>query len=573
MRPTHGSKMSSDLPLGGSIGGYRLLSHLGGGGFADVYIGEDTRPQISRRVAIKVARMMQGADPAFRERFLRESLVTGRLNHPNIVPVFDAGEDRGHLYIVMPLVEGQDLATHLRQRGRVDGPMTLKVVTSVGAALDAAHGQGVLHRDVKPANILVVGDFEHVYLADFGLTKPVQAATSGGLTMDGRIFGTLQYLSPEQIEGHADPRTDVYALGCVMVECLTGRPPFAEHSGTAIFRAHLLEPPPSVTARRPDLPTSVDSVAERALAKLPGDRFPTGGALGGGAAPGPARRGHRPDPVDHVKPTVIAAAEQRLRAELRPDPPTQTGRRDARAPGHAHTAAAAQTPSPSPTPQFQSAPQAPGPAGPPRYGAPYPGRPVRRRAHFRRPQPPAPSRAESRAVLVTAIVAGVAVLAVGITLAVVVAGQGEDFPTAEEQVLLDEVGSSLMATCRRVAETTDAAVVASVTCEPASGADTVALQPLRHRHPGQQAFDGRADATGADPEADCEDAAAAVHDFGDADGRAGQVVCDTTAGVARITWVRDRRARGGHPQPAPTATAPRSTPSGPTTSSGAPPPW
>ena len=269
--------------------------------------------------------------------------------------------------------------------------MTLKVVTSVGAALDAAHGQGVMHRDVKPANILVVGDFEHVYLADFGLTKPVLAATTGGLTMDGRIFGTLQYLSPEQIEGQSDRRTDVYALGCVMVECLTGRPPFAEHSGTAIFRAHLLETPPKVTARRPDLPASVDSVAERALAKRPEDRFPTAGALA--EALRQALRGVGTDQTQSIKPTVIAAAEQRLRAELRPDPPTQTG-------PAIPAPQATLTPQPPPNPQPQShprrsscrrrrrpdlrarratarrTPEAPYPPGP------LPG-----------PQPPAPSRA------------------------------------------------------------------------------------------------------------------------------------------------------------------------------------
>ena len=274
--------MADELPLGGTIAGYRLLRRLGGGGYADVYVAADTRPQIQREVAIKVARGELVDDPAARERFLREALVTGRLNHPNIVPVFDAGEDRGLLYLVMPLIAGSDLDALLAAEGRLDPARALHVVEEVAAALDAAHAAGVVHRDVKPGNILVGRDRRSVWLTDFGLVKPVKALRVDALTQTGIVFGTPNYLAPEQLGGQAVAQSDVYALGCVMVACLTGRPPFAGLRGLDLLRAHVEAAPPAVTARVPELPAAVDDVVARALAKLPEDRWVTTGELATG---------------------------------------------------------------------------------------------------------------------------------------------------------------------------------------------------------------------------------------------------------------------------------------------------
>ncbi|MGH9013482.1 MAG: serine/threonine-protein kinase, partial [Acidimicrobiia bacterium] len=267
--------MSDDERVGREFGHYRIERVLGRGGFGTVYLAEDLNPHLRRRVALKVLNRELAADQAFRERFLRESLMAIELDHhPSIVPVYDAGEQEDTLYIAMRYIEGPDLLTAIAQRGPLQPEEALTIVSQVASALDAAHGAGLVHRDVKPGNVLLSPDMKRAYLADFGLTKRVSAES--GITRVGQFLGTFYYAAPEQIEGRAvDGRTDLYALGCVLYEALTGGPPFSGDM-SAIIAAHLTQPPPSATAARAGLPPAVDAVIVRAMAKLPDQRYQTG---------------------------------------------------------------------------------------------------------------------------------------------------------------------------------------------------------------------------------------------------------------------------------------------------------
>jgi serine/threonine-protein kinase len=245
-----------------------------------VYLAEDLR--LSRRVALKVLSPDLSAEPGIRDRFARESRIAASLDDPNIVPIHEAGEADGLLYIAMRYVEGTDLGKLLAEEGALDPHRALTIVSQVASALDAAHGRGLVHRDVKPANILLVpgkgSRGEHVYLSDFGLTKRV--SSDSGVTKTGQFLGTLKYAAPEQFEGKPlDQRADVYSLGCVLFECLTGEIPFRREQDAALMYAHLNEPPPKATSLRPDLPREVDAVIARAMAKRPEDRFQTAGDL------------------------------------------------------------------------------------------------------------------------------------------------------------------------------------------------------------------------------------------------------------------------------------------------------
>src|SRR5438876_5907885 len=233
--------MAIDRRLGTELGGYRILETLGHGGTSVVYRAEQVR--LGRQAALKLLTPAFG-EADFRERFLRESQLAASLDHPSIVPVYDAGDEDGLLYIAMACVEGRDLKTVLADEGRLPLRRALRIVGQVGSALDAAHARGLVHRDVKPANILVAAD-DHAYLSDFGAVKEL---ASGGTTRTGAFVGTLEYSAPEQIEGGAvDARTDVYALACVLYECLTGSPPFHSPSEVAVLNAHLHAKPPKLT--------------------------------------------------------------------------------------------------------------------------------------------------------------------------------------------------------------------------------------------------------------------------------------------------------------------------------------
>src|SRR4051794_5179428 len=212
--------------IGEAIGGFRIGSLLGRGGMGAVYLA--THERLQRKVALKVLVPELAADAAFRERFIRESQLAALLEHPNVIPIYDADEVDGVLYLAMRYVEGSDLRTVLDDKGMLAPPRTVAIVEQVAAALDAAHGAALVHRDVKPANILLAQPGSQVYLSDFGLAKQRDAA---GLTRTGTFMGSVDYCAPEQIEGlPVDGRADIYALGSVLHHCLAGQPPYPRDS-------------------------------------------------------------------------------------------------------------------------------------------------------------------------------------------------------------------------------------------------------------------------------------------------------------------------------------------------------
>jgi YVTN family beta-propeller protein len=269
----------ADPRLGTRLAGYRIQALLGRGGMGVVYLAEQDRPH--RQVALKLLLDPATASQAFRERFLRESELAAAIDHPNVLPVYDAGDTDGVLWIAMRYVDGVDLAALLAKDGPLAPEQALAIAGQVAGALDAAHTRGLVHRDVKPGNILLAvedGAVTHAYLADFGLTKRVGGAR--GLTVSGQVLGTIDYVAPEQVEGgQVDGRADQYALGCVLFECLTGTVPFRRDSELAVLWAHVHDPPPRISEHRPDLPAGLDDVIGRALAKAPGDRYPSCTAL------------------------------------------------------------------------------------------------------------------------------------------------------------------------------------------------------------------------------------------------------------------------------------------------------
>ena len=275
-----------DLQPGTEVASYRIVATLGRGGMSVVYLAE--HDWLQRKVALKVLAPQLADDERFRERFVRESRLAASLDHPNVIPIYEAGASGGELFIAMRFVEGSDLRTLLAEKGALEPARTIGILRQVAAALDAAHEQGLVHRDVKPANVLLVRprgseSLEHVYLSDFGLTK--RSASDSAVTGTGQFVGTLDYAAPEQFKGEtADVRTDVYSLGCVLFECLTGRPPFRSENEAGLMYAHLQEPPPPVTAERPDLPHEIDRVVGRAMSKSPEDRPRSAGELAAGAA-------------------------------------------------------------------------------------------------------------------------------------------------------------------------------------------------------------------------------------------------------------------------------------------------
>jgi len=263
------------LPAGTTFGSYRIEGVLGIGGMGVVY--EATQLSLNRRVAIKVLRAELGGDAAFGERFRREQVVMASLDHPNVLPIYEAGEVDDSVFLAMRLVSGGTLKDLITQ-GPLEPQRAAHIVVQAAHALDAAHEAGIVHRDVKPQNILI-DENDHAYLSDFGLVR-VGSAPSG-MTMAGEFVGTLDYVAPEQIRGEAATAlADVYGLGCVLFEALTGVPPFVRDTDVAILFAHVTDPPPVPSVQRPGLAPAFDTVVARALAKDPADRYPTAGALG-----------------------------------------------------------------------------------------------------------------------------------------------------------------------------------------------------------------------------------------------------------------------------------------------------
>jgi serine/threonine protein kinase len=259
----------SELP-----GRYVIERKLGEGGMAIVYLARDVK--LGRKVALKVLRP-ELTHSLGAERFLREIVITAPLVHPNIVSIHDSGEASGSLFYVMPYVEGATLRQRLAREIGLPLPEVLSIARQVASALDHAHAHGVVHRDIKPDNVLLLGD--HAFVVDFGLARALTTAANRPLTKSGIVVGTPPYMSPEQCTPGAkvDARSDVYSLGCVVFEMIAGRPPFHGPTPDVTMAQHRTREPPSLAAERSDCPAAVDAVMRRALAKKPGDRFRSAG--------------------------------------------------------------------------------------------------------------------------------------------------------------------------------------------------------------------------------------------------------------------------------------------------------
>ncbi|MFD9306283.1 serine/threonine-protein kinase [Streptomyces sp. NPDC060048] len=303
--------------IGKEIAGYRIERMIGRGGMAVVYCAKDLR--LDRTVALKLIAPERVRDDVFRRRFTHESRVAARIDHPHIVPIFEAGETDGVLYIAMRYVDGLDLRGLLDRDGPLPVATAVRIAAQVASALDAAHDHDLVHRDVKPGNILVAAGTdsdhpEHVYLTDFGLTKRSLSLT--GFTSAGEFVGTLDYMAPEQISGRpVDGRCDVYSLACVVYETLAGGPPFVRDDAPALLWAHQYDQPPLLAERRLGVAPAADEVFAKALAKVPEDRYgscrefvaalrvATGCGVGGRFAQPPQADPRPPAPAEgHVPP-------------------------------------------------------------------------------------------------------------------------------------------------------------------------------------------------------------------------------------------------------------------------------
>lgn len=321
--------MSNDL-VGKRLGKYQIQAEIGKGGMGRVYLGYD--PMLDRRVAIKVLAPHLVWETSFVERFLREARSAARLKHANIVTIYDVGQTGDWYYIVMEYLEGYTLAQLIYRRGPLSSKQALPILRQVAAALDYAHGQGLVHRDVKPSNI-VVNQAGQATLTDFGVAR---AAQESPLTMTGALVGTPQYMSPEQAQGEKlDHRTDIYSLGVVAYELLTGRAPFGATTPHAVLHQLIYDPPPPIRSRRPDLPETVDGVMARVLAKEPGERYDAARsfvdaleqALAGKRLPGGARSQAAMTPTVAMPLPSGPAPAQQPRPAPRPPKPEGAFRR------------------------------------------------------------------------------------------------------------------------------------------------------------------------------------------------------------------------------------------------------
>ena len=263
--------MSGAINTGSELAGYRVTGLLGRGGMGFVYEAEHVL--LRRKAAVKTLAPELGGGADFRERFIRESQTVASIDHPNIIPIYDAGEIDGLVYIAMRFVKGPDLEQLIEQGGMPDPHGALAMLEQVAGALDAAHAYEVIHRDIKPANVMVEDGSGRIYLMDFGIAKQ---GGERGLTQAGVFVGTVDYAAPEQIEAkEVTSAADIYAFGGVLYQMLTGKKPYERDTDVAVMFAHMTEPPPKVSEARPELPEALDAVIARAMAKVPEERYPT----------------------------------------------------------------------------------------------------------------------------------------------------------------------------------------------------------------------------------------------------------------------------------------------------------
>ena len=521
--------MTADEPR--TFGAYDVQREVGRGGMGVVYLAVDRR--LGRRVALKVIVPELAADPQFRQRFEREARVAATLEHPHVVPVYEAGEQDGSLFIAMRFIDGHDLATEVRNHGRLAPDRIGRIVLHVAGALDAAHRSGVVHRDVKPANVLLTGtgDDEQAYLTDFGLTR--EAASESGLTLTGQWVGTVDYAAPEQILGEpTDARSDVYALGCLAFQALTGAPPFQGAPAARLF-AHMNERPPSACAARSDLHPDVDAALARAMAKKPAERFQSAGDLGRALAAALAGR-------SQLEPERTVARGPALTGVPAVAPPTRVQ----------------QAPAPDDEEPTQVAPRAEATraAAPPLMAAGAP------------PAPPPPTTTRSRQPRVLAGIALVLVVAAAAAITLIAGSAGGDTSYAEKAkdavAGLARANRTLSDRFTGLSPGTPSATIAASTNDAATAtrdarrrvaalkaADDPALASgLVKAIDAEQGFLGQAGAAAASPsKADAsalERAASAMADaFAAVSDKLGALPAVT--GVAGLTgWVKARQAAG-----------------------------
>lgn len=329
-----GAEHGIELSAGDQFAGYRIEQRLGRGGMGVLYLALE--PGLERRVALKLIAPEAAADEVFARRFAEESKIAASIEHPNVVPIYAAGEEDGVPFIAMRYVAGADLAKRLAREGRLKPAAAVELITQIGSGLDAIHAAGLIHRDVKPANVLLSGGEgdEHAYITDFGVARNV--STESGLTQTGRFVGTLDYVAPEQISGGAiDARVDVYALGCLLFKLLTGEVPFPKDGDAARLFAHLNDPPPAPSLYVPEVSMALDDVVIRAMSKTPDDRYPSAGDLGRAAQA--ALRGEQTTAPERTVATGAAATRTAETIAVTPEEPTtraaETERRDPPAPG------------------------------------------------------------------------------------------------------------------------------------------------------------------------------------------------------------------------------------------------
>ena len=425
--------------IGRQLGGYRIESEIGRGGMGVVYLAEQVR--LERRVALKVISPELAHDAAFRTRFERESRVAASIDHPNVVPIYEAGEAEGLLYLAMRHVPGSDLKAALAH-GPLEPGRAIAIVGQIASALDAAHARGLVHRDVKPGNVLIEGapPRERAYLTDFGLTK--RLSSTSGITATGFVVGTLDYIAPEQVEGATiDARTDVYALACVLFHTLSGRVPFERENDMAKMYAHAKVEAPPLLEVVPALPRALDEVVRRGMAKDPAERFASAGDLGRAAEA--AVHGGSPTVAERSVAIGAAAPGGSTVAETPlPGPPAGPP-----VPGEPPTAETQPLPAVAPPPAPPS-PVRPAPPQPARAAAPPP-HPV-----YQPPPPPERSGDGTRTALIATAV--MLALIVGVAVALLATGAlgGGDDEEGGEPATSTEARTTETVTEERTTETT-----------------------------------------------------------------------------------------------------------------------